>query len=217
MKKIKTSFDIIMYLLFVLLIEQYLLPRAVHEFMGASLLACFIVHNALNYRWYQRLFKGKYTLWCGIQTTANLLLLVSVTLCILSAFMISGIVFRFVRLEGMMVTGRKLHLVSTAWSFVLMSVHLGFHIHPPKQKPWAICFYTILSAAAVNGICQFAARRFYEELFLLTEFKWFDYDKSLIVYAFETVCISLCFALLTHLVCRLGIYLKEKKRNEKRI
>ena len=206
-----------MYLLFALLMGQHLLAGAVHEYLGAGLFVCFFAHCAFNYRWYKGLFKGKYTLRRSIWTAVNLLLLISFVVCILSSFMISGVVFRNIRLAGMMAAGRKLHMVSTAWSFVLMSIHLGFHIRPPKQKIQKVCFYVIMSAASVIGIYTFLVRKFYEELFLLSEFKWFDYDKSLTGYVFETICISLCFAMLTHMAVQAGNYWKEKRRNGKRI
>lgn len=215
-KAMRIITDIYMYLLFILLMGQHLLAGAVHEYMGIGLFACFFVHCALNYRWYRGLFKGKYTLRRSIWAAVNMLLLVSFVICIFSSFMISGVVFRNIRLGGMMMAGRKLHLAGTAWSFVLMSVHLGLHIRPPKEKARKICFYIILSAASVMGIYIFSVRKFYEELFLLTEFKWFDYDKSMIIYALETVCISLCFALLAHLALLGGNHWKEKRKNGKR-
>ncbi|MBD5469731.1 MAG: DUF4405 domain-containing protein [Lachnospiraceae bacterium] len=216
-KVIRIIIDIIMYLLFILLMGQHLLAGAVHEYLGTGLFVCFFIHCVFNYRWYKGLFKGKYTLRRSIWTVVNLLLLISFVVCILSSFMISGVVFRNIRLAGMMMVGRKLHLVSTAWSFVLMSIHLGFHIRPPKQKMQKSCFYIITSAASVIGIYIFSVRKFYEELFLLTEFKWFDYDKSWIRYTLETICISLCFVMLAHAVMQAGNHWKEKRKDGKRV
>ncbi len=216
-KVIKIVIDTIMYLLFILLMGQHLLPGAVHEYIGIALFVCFFVHGVLNYRWYRGLFRGKYTLKRGIWVAVNMLLFVSFAICIFSSFMISGVVFRKIRLGGMMLTGRKLHLVSTAWSFVLMSVHLGLHIRPRKENKQKMCLCVIMSVVSVVGIYIFIVRKFYEELFLLTEFKWFDYDKSVIGYAFETVCISICFAMLAHLVVYGGNYWKGKGINGKKI
>lgn len=215
-KVIKIVIDTIMYLLFILLMGQHLLPGAVHEYMGIALFVCFFVHGTLNYRWYRGLFRGKYTPKRSIWVFVNLLLFVSFAICIFSSFMISGVVFRKIRLVGMMLAGRKFHLVSTAWSFVLMSVHLGLHIRPRKEKKQKICFYILMSAASVTGIYIFTVRKFYEELFLLADFKWFDYDKSIIGYAFETACISLCFVMLAHLVIQGGNIWNGEKKNGKK-
>lgn len=99
-KAMRIITDIYMYLLFILLMGQHLLAGAVHEYMGIGLFACFFVHCALNYRWYRGLFKGKYTLRRSIWAAVNMLLLVSFVICIFSSFMISGVVFRNIRLGG---------------------------------------------------------------------------------------------------------------------
>lgn len=197
---VKIVLDIVMYLLFMVLMGQHLASGAIHEYLGAGLFVCFIAHNALNYKWYKALFKGKYTALRSVQTAVNFLLMISFIACMLSALMISGVIFRDIRIPNMMMLGRQLHMVSTAWCFVLMSVHLGMHIKAPKQKVPKICFYITMLTASAVGVYHFIIRRFYEELFLLTEFKWFDYDKTFIGYLFETICISLAFVMLTYFI-----------------
>ncbi|MBQ8188059.1 MAG: DUF4405 domain-containing protein [Clostridia bacterium] len=212
---LKISVDILMYVLFLLLMGQHLASGALHEWLGVGLFVCFIVHNLLNFKWYKVLFKGRYTVQRSLQTAINFLLLISFLGCMLSALMISGVVFQDFRIPGMMMFGRKLHMASSAWYFVFMSLHLGLHIRPPKQKAAKIAFYLGMTAASVYGICHFIIRRLYEELFLLTEFKWFDYDKTLIIYLFETLCISSAFVTLAHLIKKILFVLKEKRNNEK--
>lgn len=214
-KIIKIIVDILMYVLFLLLMGQHLASGALHEWLGVGLFVCFLVHNILNYRWYKALFKGGYTPLRIMQTVINFLLMISFIGCMLSALMISGVVFRDIRIPDMMMFGRKLHMASTAWCFVFMSMHLGMHIRAPKKKAAAIGFYIITGAASLYGIYHFIVRRFYEELFLLTEFKWFDYDKLLLEYLFETMCISMAFVMLTYTVKRIINTAKEKKKNAK--
>lgn len=212
---VKICIDILMYVLFLLLMGQHLASGTLHEWLGVGLFVCFLAHNILNYRWYKALFKGKYPPQRIVQTAINFLLMLSFIGCMLSALMISGVVFQDMRIPGMMMFGRKLHMASTAWCFVFMSLHLGLHIRAPKQKAVKIAFYTGMSDASVYGICHFIIRRFYEELFLLTEFKWFDYDKHLIEYLFETMCISLLFVMLTHIIKKIMSITKESKKNAK--
>lgn len=215
-KIVKIVVDALMYVLFLLLMGQHLASGAIHEWLGMGLFVCFLAHNILNYRWYKALFKGKYTVQRSVQTAINFLLMLTFIGCMLSALMISGVVFRDIRIPGMMMFGRKLHMLSTAWCFVFMSVHLGMHIRAPKQKVQKICFYVVTLTASVWGAYQFMVRRFYEELFLLTEFKAFDYDKLLIEYLFETMCISFLFVMLTFLFKKISKTLKEKRRNAKK-
>lgn len=199
MKTIRIFLDAVMYLLFVLLMGQHLTETAIHEWLGVGLLLCFIFHNIMNYKWYRTLLKGKSTASRTVQTIVNFLLLISFLGCMSSALMISCEVFTKIRLPGI-VFGRKLHMFSTAWCFVFMSIHLGLHIKIPKKTIQRVCIYIVLLCAAFSGVYHFIIRRFYEELFLLTEFKWFDYDKNIIVYFMETICISALFAMVGYLI-----------------
>ena len=51
---------------------------------------------------------------------------------------------------------------------------------------------------AAYGVYVFVDRAFYEELFYLTEFKFFDTDKSAALYFFETIAMSAAFATLSY-------------------
>jgi len=214
-KYFKIVIDIILYLLFLLLMGAHLTSAAFHEWFGVGLFVCFILHNVLNYRWYKALFKGKYTILRTVQTAVNLLLLLAVIGCIISALMISGVVFRSIRLPGIEL-GRGLHMFCTAWGFVLMSVHLGLHIRTPKTvKKFRIILYAITLIIAIYGTFVFAVRKLWEELFLLAEYKWFDYDKTVIVYLLETLAVSMSFVTLTHIIKRLELNIKEKRNAKK--
>ena len=125
-KTVKIIVDAAMFVLFLLLMEYHLLPKDVHEWLGISVFVLFLAHNALNYKWYVVLFKGRYTAMRIVQTVVNFLLWIAMIGCIVSSILISGTVFAWMNVNGAM-TGRSLHLIATAWSFVLMSIHLGLH------------------------------------------------------------------------------------------
>ena len=57
---VKLIIDIAMYLIFVALMQEHLWD-GLHEWIGIVLFVLFIAHSILNFRWYQSLFKGKYT------------------------------------------------------------------------------------------------------------------------------------------------------------
>jgi len=214
-KYFKLALDLVMYLLFLLLMGAHLTSAALHEWFGVGLLTCFILHNILNYRWYKALFKGKYTILRTVQAAVNILLFLAVLGCLISSLMISGVVFGSIRLPNIGL-GRGLHMLSTAWGFVLMSVHLGLHLRTPKMvKKFRIILYAIALIIAIYGIFVFAERKLWEELFLLVEYKWFDYDKTILMYLFETFAISMSFAALTHIIKRLGLNIKEKQNAKK--
>ena len=197
-RTVKIIIDIAMYLIFVALMQEHLWSDGLHEWLGITLFVLFIAHNILNFGWYQSLFKGKYKAPRIVLAVVNISLLAAMLCCIISSVLVSGRVFAFLNLGGARF-GRMLHLVTTAWAFVLMSLHLGLHFSPlanrlKKRKAllWAGQIMIILLAA--YGIYVFIGRAFYEELFYLTEFKFFDPNKSATAYFFETIAMSSAFA-----------------------
>lgn len=194
---IKIIVDIAMYLIFVALIQEPLWSDGLHEWMGVTLFTLFIVHNILNFRWYKSLCKGKYTVTRTISAVINLALVTAMICCMVSSVFVSGKVFAFLDLGGARF-GRTLHLIATAWAFLLMSLHLGLHFTPlanklKQRKPLLQVGQIIVVLLAAYGIYVFISRAFYEELFYLTEFKFFDLDKSAIAYFFETIAMSSVF------------------------
>lgn len=223
---IKIFVDICMSALFLLLISYHLLDDAPHEWIGAAVFLLFSAHNILNYRWYKNLFKGKYTAVRLMQTETNLLLWVTMLGCIVSSLCISGHVFAFLDLDAARM-GRSLHLVATVWAFILVSIHLGLHwqmfIGMSKkvfkvQGNAAVIFRwtarVIVLAISASALYIFITRKMWEEMFFLTEFKWFDYEKTLLVYLLENVCLMTMFGAVGHyskkLISRITIK-KQKK------
>lgn len=228
-KTVKIIVDAAMFVLFLLLMEYHLLSSVVHEWLGISVFVLFLAHNALNYKWYAVLFKGRYTAMRIVQTVVNFLLWIAMIGCIVSSILISGTVFAWMNVNGAM-TGRSLHLIATAWSFVLMSIHLGLHwssfvgmakrIKIPQLVgmilKWTL--RVVVLGIAVYGIVVFVQRAFYEELLLLTEFKFFDYNTSRFVYFLQTIAMSVTFIGITYYLKKLGIFIKiirKEKQNEK--
>ena len=198
---VKLIIDIAMYLIFVALMQEHLWD-GLHEWLGTTLFALFIAHTIFNFRWYQSLFKGKYTPARTTSAIINIALLAAMLCCMVSSVLVSGKVFAFLNLGGARF-GRTLHLVATAWAFVLMSLHLGLHLAPlanklkkHRQFLWAGRIFSKQKTA--YDIYVFVDRAFYEELFYLTEFKFFDTDKSAALYFFETVAMSSAFATLSY-------------------
>ena len=226
---IKIIVDAAMFVLFLLLMEEHLIPDGTHEWLGISLFVLFIAHNVLNYKWYKVLFKGRYNAVRIVQTMVNALLMIAMICCIASSIMISGTVFAWMGLRGAE-AGRQLHMITTSWSFVLMSVHLGLHFAqfvamgrkvklPEVAKvviKWAL--RVIFLGIGIYGIIVFVQRSFYEELFLLTMFKNFDYEKNAFVYMLETLSMSIIFISIAYYAKKLGLTIKKirkEKQNEK--
>ncbi len=223
-KIIKIAVDAVMFVLFLLLMEYHLLPSVAHEWLGISVFILFIAHNALNYKWYAVLFKGKYTAMRIIQTVVNFLLWVAIIDCIVSSILISSTVFAWMNVSGAM-TGRTIHLIATSWTFILMSIHLGLHwavfvgmtkrIKMPELAATIIKWIlrVVVLAVGIYGIVVFVQRAFYEELFLLTEFKQFNYDISAFAYLLQTMAMFATFVSASYYLKKLGLFIK-KRRND---
>ena len=58
-KRSKEFIDIVMYIVLILLMCEHSLVGLTHEVLGIILFISFIIHNALNYRWYKLILKRK--------------------------------------------------------------------------------------------------------------------------------------------------------------
>lgn len=214
MKIIRITVDAGMYILFLLLMGYHLFENLHHEILGATVFVLFFIHNGLNWRWYKNLFKGKYTLSRSLQTACNLLLCVTMLCTIASALMLSRDVFYFLNLTNSGL-GRKLHMVATVWTFLLESLHLGFHWEAIQKSitkkitlPATLAtaakwfFRLVVLAVCLYGIFAFRSRNLCNEMFLLTEFKFMDFEEPPLRFFADHAAISI-------LVVTAGFYLKK--------
>lgn len=220
--RLKSCLDAAMLMLFLLLMERHYLPAALHEWMGLAVFILFVLHNALNYRWYASLGKGRYGALRAVRSAVNFLLLLAMIGCIASSFPISSDVFSWMNIRGDR-TGRALHFFSTAWVFVLMSVHLG--LHWPKVPaagrikggaPIRAAAIWLLRAAVLAvsafGVYVFVDRAFYEELFLLTLFKDVQTETSAFVYLLKTAAMAALFVSIAYCARKTERFFARRKK-----
>lgn len=213
-KIIRITVDAGMYVLFLLLMGYHLFENRHHEMLGAAVFILFFIHNGLNWRWYKNLFKGKYTLSRSLQTVCNLLLCAAMLCTIAAALMLSRDVFYFLNLTNSGL-GRKLHMVATVWTFLLESLHLGFHWEAIQKSitkkitlPATLAtvtkwfFRAVLLAVCLYGLFAFRSRNLCNEMFLLTEFKFMDFEEPPLRFFADHAAISI-------LVVTAGFYLKK--------
>jgi hypothetical protein len=211
---IRICVDAAMTALFLLLMGYHLLGGKTHEWLGISLFVLFLTHNALNYKWYAVLFKGKYNAVRIIQTVLNFLLWIAMLACMFSSVCVSMHVFSGIDI-GLARLGRNLHLLSTVWAFILMALHLGFHwayfvglakkLTTPTNTVALILkwvFRALVFGICTYGLYNFIIRSLWEEMFLLTEFKMFDYDNNVFRYFVESLSIMIMFT-------SIGYYLRK--------
>lgn len=128
-ERIKIIIDALMLVLFLYLMSYYSgQGLLLHALLGIAAFTLFIIHHVLNLQWYKTLLKGKYGLRRIALSVTDILLLLAMFLMMLSSFMISGLVFNLDYLP-IRFYWREIHVESSAWGFMLMALHLGFHLH----------------------------------------------------------------------------------------
>ncbi len=133
-KKLRMVVDVAMMVCMPLLMAYSLIGETLHEVLGITIFVLFILHHALNFYWWKGLGKGRYTPVRILMTVVNLLLLVVMFLQPLSGIAMSKHLFSWLNLGISSQTSRLVHLALANWGFVLMSVHLGFHLNVMKQR-----------------------------------------------------------------------------------
>ena len=207
MKKIKVITDILMYLIFIVLMGHHITENLIHEILGTLLFVLFVVHHILNYRFYKTILKGKYKLKRLFLTLTDLALLVAMIGMIVSAINISSDVFSFLNISTT-IFGRKLHMISTSWGFVVMSIHLGLHLNilvgkinkKMKDNTFEYVYYLILILITIYGLYNFIKLDFISDMFLLNAFKYYDYNESPIIFYLHTLSSSLFISFVVYFI-----------------
>ena len=125
--RLKVGIDILMTLLLLFLMGYQFWGDAAHEWAGAGMFALFIIHHLLNGSWHKNVFRGKYNLSRILMLVINILLFADMLGLMISGIMLSNHVFAFLGISGGMAFARLLHMASSYWGFMLMSLHLGLH------------------------------------------------------------------------------------------
>lgn len=219
MKSARKIIDILMTILFIVLMGYHITGNKLHEVFGVSAFLLFIIHNILNIRWYKNIFKGKYNFQRIFTLLVNISLLIAFICMMISGIMISSNVFAFLGIKTTMF-GRNLHLVSTSWGFVLMSIHLGLHLNiillkinkKMKSSTFEYIYYLILILLAVFGLYTFISSGIYKDMFLISEFKFFDYDQNPILFYLGIFSVLSLFSLVTYVLLIIIRKIKNNRR-----
>lgn len=132
-----------------ILMAYELVGETAHEWVGLAMFVLFILHHILNYKWHQNLLKGRYSGIRILGTAIDMLLIVVMVCLPVSGIMMSRHVFVFLPIRGSSTALiRTMHLLSSYWGFVLMSVHLGLH--------WNMFMGVAKKSYPYQGACQYS-------------------------------------------------------------
>ena len=140
---------------------------------------------------------------------------------ILSSIIISNDVFAFLKIQTT-IFGLKLHMLSTSWGFVIMSIHLGLHLNvliskinkKMENSTFEYVYYLVFVLILVYGIYSFIKMNFISDMFLLNPFKVYNFDESPFVFYLHVLSSSLFISLTIYLINSLK---KGGKTTEKNI
>lgn len=153
-----------------------------HEVLGLVLFVLFLLHNALNYRWYKVLFKGRYGAGRVLRSAVNAALLIMFLTVVLSGAGISRSLFKFI--DGGFGL-YKLHICSAHWVLFFMAVHLGFHSSiigsALKKLPRlaGFCLRLIFVCFVVYGLKVFFAEEIFAKLAFYYTFSFNGIERGL--------------------------------------
>ena len=212
---IRKIVDMIMGILFIVLMGYHITGNKVHEILGIVTFLFFIIHNILNIKWYKTIFKGKYNFRRILTLVVNALLLIAMLGMIISGIMISN-TFSFLNISTTMF-GRSLHMISTSWGFILMSIHVGLHLNiillklnkKMKDSTFEYIYYLIILMLAIYGLYTFINDGLWKDMLLLSKFKFFDYEQSPFIFYLGQVGILIFISFLVY------ISLNLKRNNNK--
>ena len=122
----RLSLDLVMTLLILVEFAYRLTGSTLHELIGLAMLTLFIVHGAVNWRWFATLLKGRYAGLRTASVTINAVLLISVLLMLVSGVLNSDLLFSLTQVE-LDLLPRELHTAAAYWLLILIGVHLGMH------------------------------------------------------------------------------------------
>lgn len=180
---IKRTVDIIMIVLLLLLMAYQVTGGAAHEWMGLAMAVLVIIHQILNLQWYRSLLKGKYPAARVAMNLTDIFLIIAFILTVYCGMSMSGYAVPFLHGMGKISFVRRTHLSVSYWLFVLMGIHLGFHIRAmfiksqysgKTQTAVSICFAVI----AAIGFWIFLKNSIPGYLFFRMAFGILDYEKA---------------------------------------
>lgn len=215
--KIKILLDATLTLILLFLMGFPFWGNAPHEWVGATMIVLFGLHQILNGHWYKNLLKGKYTPVRVVGTVVNILLLAAMALLLYSGVIMSQYVFEFLRIDGGTAIARRLHLLTSYWGFLLMSVHIGLHWSmilgmAGIKKMNASRIPSLMGLAiAAYGVYAFIKRKFPTYLFLQTEFVFFDYNEPKILFYLDYLSIMGLCVFISH---SLSVALRKKNQSK---
>lgn len=187
-----------------------LVGEEAHEWIGSGLALLFILHNALNRKWYAALLTGRYTPLRAFQAAVNLLCLASMAAAAVSGAAMSRYIYDIPFLSGGASLARTVHMLAAYWGYCFISLHLGLHwsmmlgmmknaAAPQRAPRWITpLLRTAGAAAALLGAHALVRHNLLDYMFLRNQFVFFDTERPLCLFFLDYAAIMALWAWLAH-------------------
>lgn len=208
--KFKICVDIMMTAALYACMAYMLIGEEAHEWIGSGLALLFVLHNALNRKWYAALLTGRYTPLRAFQTAVNLLCLASMAAAAVSGAAMSRYIYDIPFLSGGASLARTVHMLAAYWGYCFISLHLGLHwsmilgmmknAAAPQNAPRWITplLRTAGAAAALLGAHALMRHSLLDYMFLRNQFVFFDTERPLCLFFLDYAAIMALWAWLAH-------------------
>ena len=208
--KFKICVDVTMTAALYACMAYMLVGEEAHEWIGSGLALLFVLHNALNRKWYAALLTGRYTPLRAFQTAVNLLCLASMAAAAVSGAAMSRYIYDIPFLSGGASLARTVHMLSAYWGYCFISLHLGLHwsmilgmmknAAAPQNAPRWITplLRTAGAAAALLGAHALMRHSLLDYMFLRNQFVFFDTERPLSLFFLDYAAIMALWAWLAH-------------------
>ena len=118
---------------------------------------------------------------------------------------------------------RRLHMISTSWGFVLMAIHLGLHLNifltrlnqKMRNNTFEYVYYLIMILFMIFGVYAFIKTELWKDMFLVNQFKFFDYDQSPYLFYCGEIAITFFVSLMTYLIIKMLKKIKKEYDTKK--
>lgn len=208
--KFKICVDVTMTAALYACMAYMLVGEKAHEWIGSGLALLFVLHNALNRKWYAALLTGRYTPLRAFQTAVNLLCLASMAAAAVSGAAMSRYIYDIPFLSGGASLARTVHMLAAYWGYCFISLHLGLHwsmmlgmmknaAAPQRAPRWITpLLRTAGAAAALLGAHALMRHSLLDYMFLRNQFVFFDTERPLCLFFLDYAAIMALWAWLAH-------------------
>lgn len=207
------AIDIIMIAVMLFLMAMQVTKQEIHEWLGIGMFVLVIAHHILNRKYYAAVFKGKYTPLRVFMLIVNTALLLSFIATPTTGMLMSRYATPFLNSVIGTALPRKLHLMLTYWSFVLMGMHAGLHLviitSKLKDKAVKVIAFVLMCGVAVCGFWLFIRASIFDYMLMKTQFAFLDYSKPAWQIIIENLAMLLAWAFAAFLI---ALFLKKMKK-----